>query len=633
MRERFAPIQAFTKFAWGCVALLLICHSEPVFAQANVDRLKPLAASTSGLSEKTAALQSQPIIVRPIQLPTHTFPRDTQLARLHAVVEEFTSPPDLTLVPRGEGARRGHIWIRTEQIPSYSYGLWVAGKVDGPPPDFAPTLDLLPSKDHIEIWLAASREVDLPEIGWNDHGQPVTLPQGAASCKDWADNINQEVERRGGSKNNPYLASLGSVEGLKECQAWAASQARYREYFKRLFVRQWMVGPNQQIETFATPASEHISDWYWNHTGPLPEPMSPPQQGMLDVHLFPETTTYAGEMASQIVAKIFPEATGYSFAVFIPFNAFPPLPSLETSELYVMVDVFNAAPQGKNMGAYSTSSPARVWGKPSTFNALRLDPPFSFPLTPCHLPFLEGTDAGDKDFMWIVPNTLRSSPDALSDTFKVVAEDESDWGNNYPLSPKLMTYHHFSRLFRPGPGKDSSLWVCGPNLAVGYFPVPGVAKGGQTKSYSDQVISEEGLDYKKMPDGRLLIKVGPAVGSVGQSHGNCGAAPKTDLRVFDLDQDLHLDTAIALGSVICGPSLLSQDFTVSPDWSQITEYDDNKTDDGSDSWTSTTYCLTSGEGSVDKLNRFIPGMYHYVGCSEKHNVQPPEPPVLKNLRQ
>jgi hypothetical protein len=310
---------------------------------------------------------------------------------------------------------------------------------------------------------------------------------------------------------------------------------------------------------------------------------------------------------------MFPEASGYSFAVFVPFLSFPPLPSLETSELYVLVDVFNAAPAGKKMGAYSTSSPARVWGKPGTFNALRLDPPFSFPLTPCKLPLEQGADEGEKRLTWVLPN-LGYSPDELTDTFEVV-QNEDEWGGTEPQgrSPDVVTHHHFSRYFPLGPGKDNGVWVCGPNL--------GIARGGVTKSYSE-VISAEVLDLKQMPDGRLLLKVGPEVGTVGQRHGNCGAAPKNDLRIFDLDKDLDLHTAIALGGVICGP-LLSQDFTISPDWSQITEYDDNQTDDSSDSWTSTTYCLKSYEESG----------YNYEPCGTKHNVQPPNPPALKELHQ
>ena len=234
-------------------------------------------------------------------------------------------------------------------------------------------------------------------------------------------------------------------------------------------------------------------------------------------------------------------------------------------------------------------------------------------MTACHFPFEESTDQGDKNFVWVLPE-LQFNPVSLCDTFEVVVQNENAWDNSEPhgLSPEVMTHHHFYRYFPLGPGKDNSVWVCGPNLAF--------AKGDNIKSFPE-VISEEGLDYKPMPGGRLLIKVGPKVGTRGYNHGECGDAPVTDVRIFDLDKDLDLHTAIALGGVICSGPPFSQDFTISSDWSQITEYD--KIEEFPDSWSSTTYCLKSWGGSG----------YNYEPCGEKQNVQPPNPPVLKQLRQ
>jgi hypothetical protein len=151
-------------------------------------------------------------------------------------LEQFTSVmPDITLIPRGEGARHGQLWIRTASFYPFfgaPTALFIAGKVDGPPPDFPLTTDLLSSKDHIEIWLAASRDVDLPDIGWHNQFEEVTLPKGVASCEDWA--------------RNDAFAHGGGVDGVKRCEVWAESQVRYRQFFKRLFVRQWLLAPREQ---------------------------------------------------------------------------------------------------------------------------------------------------------------------------------------------------------------------------------------------------------------------------------------------------------------------------------------------------------------------------------------------------
>lgn len=317
----------------------------------------------------------------------------------------------------------------------------------------------------------------------------------------------------------------------------------------------------------------------------------------------------------------FHEPSGYSFQVFIPFDAFPPLPKLDTGELYLLVDVFSAAPGGKKTGVYSTSSPARVWGKAIAFNTLRLDPPFSFSMTACELPLGETAKERDDSRTWFFPmigrngilsySVYKTLPD-VPDSF--VIENISGCGRWDPggLSPWVRPTHHFSM----GTGKEIGVWVCGPNLTI--------AKAGKSESFPD-VVSEEGLDYKQMPDGHLLIKFGPQVRE-GTGCFQGGGAPTTDLRIFDLGNDMKLHAALKLGDTIDRVNLLSQDFTMSPDWSRITQYD-LRPDVDADSWSSTTWCLgqTSQKGQMTG--------YVYEKCGEEDDVKPPNPPVLEELRR
>jgi hypothetical protein len=48
-----------------------------------------------------------------------------------------------------------------------------------------------------------------------------------------------------------------------------------------------------------------------------------------------------------------------------------------------MVDVFSSATDGHKTGDYSSTSALRQWGKPATFNHLRLAAPRTFSVTPC----------------------------------------------------------------------------------------------------------------------------------------------------------------------------------------------------------------------------------------------------------
>ena len=57
---------------------------------------------------------------------------EMQSSGLQGSIADFKRmPPDITLIPHGQGARNGHLWIRNG-----GYYLLIAGEVDGDPPDF-----------------------------------------------------------------------------------------------------------------------------------------------------------------------------------------------------------------------------------------------------------------------------------------------------------------------------------------------------------------------------------------------------------------------------------------------------------------------------------------------------------------
>lgn len=479
-------------------------------------------------------------------------------------------PPDIVLIPRGEGARGGRLWIRTG-----FNGIYIAGTVDGGQPDFPHTRDQLLSKDHVEVWLAASPGMDLPEIGWGHQFGEETLPKGEDSCTDWAKNTTD---------------TRVAPDSEKKCRDWAAAQVRYRPFFGHLFLRQWLLSPDYATESYATPAYEEIQRRFSGLGDKIPEFMKP--RGKPQMFLFPDQS-------------------GYSFEIMIPFDAFPPLPSLRPSDLYLLVDVFQAAPPGKKTGVYSTSSPARVYGKAATFNTLRLDPPLFFQLTPCELP-LVGTDKrGGYHPAWFIPHP-GFGPQDQSDTFIIINDPAGYRYEPAGLSPTVRPTHYFWQS--PGPNE----WVCGPHLTY--------KKAGQSESYT-YTISDDGFEIKRHTDGSLLIKTGPRIWYSEFGSGQCGGCPRTDLRIFHLRADRKVFGALGLGDVINTPGLFSQDFTVSPDWSQITEYDLKGNEQNlPGSWSSTTWCLKPNS------QRYQAETYVYEKCGEKGNVQPPNPPVLKGLR-
>jgi hypothetical protein len=475
-------------------------------------------------------------------------------------IDEYTSaPPDIILTPQGEGARRGRLWIR-----NIGKGLLIAGDIEGGPPDFPRNTDSLLAKDHIEIWLTAGVDPVLPPIGWGHQFGENTLPKGADSCAD-----DLEAPR------DP------SPDAQRECREWAAKQQKYRRYFQRLFLRQWLLAPDYGIESFAAPAYEEISSRFASKEE-IPQVLKPRGIPKFWYSRSPK---------------------GYTFQILIPYGIFPPLPSLDLRDLRLLVDVFSAAPMGKKMGAFSGSSLARVWARPETFNTLRIDPPRVFHMTPCDLP-LNGTDIyGHVRDAWFIPQEEQRG-EYESDAFLIVNGAAGYRYEPAGLSPVIRPINDFWISVSPGE------WICGPRLT---------RKKDNQRTAFEQRVDAEGLATHRLPNGDLLVKVGPSVSYSEFGSGQCGGCPSTDLTIYRLTPDNKIFGALKLGNVISIQGPQAQDFTVSPDWSQITEYDQEQDDEKGNfgSWSSTTYCLKDS---------------HYEKCGEKSDVVPPNPPILKELR-
>lgn len=256
-----------------------------------------------------------------------------------------------------------------------------------------------------------------------------------------------------------------------------------------------------------------------------------------------------------------------------------------------------------------------------------MDSPISFTLTPCEFP-LVGTDKrGEEHPAWLIPNT----DPYISDTFIIVNDPAGYRYDPDGLSPSVRVTHPFWKNV----GQDE--WVCGPDLTyrkgdqsrsfatgllypqMGLFPT--YRKRDLARDFSTTV-TEDSFETRRLPDGGLLIKTGPRVYYSEFGSGECGACPRTDVRVFAIDKDLETLEGLELGNVV-GHFPVSQDFTVSPDWSEITEYD-LKSDETA--WSSTTWCR-DGHSQGETLERYL-----YKLCDEKANVKPPNPPVLKEAR-
>jgi hypothetical protein len=219
-------------------------------------------------------------------------------------------------------------------------------------------------------------------------------------------------------------------------------------------------------------------------------------------------------------------------------------------------------------------------------------------MTPCEAA-LTGTDKyGEKHPAWFIPQ----DKDAEADAFIVVNEASGYAYAPTGLSPIVRPIHRYWR--NVGPGE----WICGPELAY--------RKGAVSKQFAE-TIDEVGLDTKRLADGTLLIKSGPMVYYSEFGSGQCGACPRANMSIYALDKNLNLTAAFEFDAVV-DDGEESLDFSISADWSAITQFNQKLKDDGTfGPWSSTRWCL---EGAK------------YRECGHQQNVRPPDPPLLKELR-
>jgi hypothetical protein len=462
-------------------------------------------------------------------------------------------------------------------VSSSPSGLLIEGEVDGPKPEFPALRTDLLSKDHVEVWLAAEPALNFPPIGWG----------------------NQFGESDLKSENDCPEPGAGNHDRKKEdCKTWFREQIKYREQFKRLFVRQWLLSPgsgydtDHTVEAYAYPAFQNIAANFFPNLY-MPAAIAPvPNDGV-----------------GMSVLGTEGNKRTYGFQIGIPYSAFPPVPSLTIRDLWLMVDVFSAAPEGRRMGAFSTTAPRRKWGDPSTFNHVRIEHPLQLSLSPCAYPLAQQDLYGQDQpsFVYPVPVGTKEGARVLID--KAVMISNPVRGYLYDpagASPEARAVSVFSKPTGNGG------FVCGPELAYVKGPV---------SVRSGIVVAREGFDGKALTDGWTLVKSGPRAGIVAPKFGTgaCGACPVAELHVYAISPQGEVKPALQIDELMDGTHASAADFDFWRDWTRATYYS-QAADPATltrGAWTATTYCLKG---------------HTYEACGSKENATPPDPPVVKSLR-
>jgi len=476
----------------------------------------------------------------------------------------FAETPTLPLIPYTAQAHPGVIWLRSTEDGLHIFGQVKADRNDTHWPE--QKADMLAS-DHVEVWLATEADVPMPPIGWGNQFGIASL-DSAKDC------------------TTPNSEKDYDLSGVASCPHWFNEQLPYRQSLRRLFVRQWLISaPGQGMaghifEDFAANAYAHLQASLFPEVLPVAlAPRTPDgvtvqfgTTGRMEQHL-----DAAGNASNQL------HQTGYTFHAFIPYTAFPPARQFTLANLYVMVDVFSSAPGGAKMGSYSTTSATREWGKPATFNRVRLEAPRTFSLTPCRLKpeAMNSLGIETSNRPWFFP-TAPGKEAALNTTFDLfVPEGGYLYEPNGVVSPEVNATNFF---WHPLPDGAT---LCGPDL--------GWSKEEKTRE-SKFSLNADSFDTKMLPDGWVLVQSGPYITLHSAfGSGQCGACEIVNLNLYAISPDGTASRALQIEQDMSGegnqPSNAS--LYLAKDWSKLILeriYDDSITPDAPN--TSVTYCLT-----------------------------------------
>lgn len=504
---------------------------------------------------------------------------------VRAFQEIYNTAPTLPLIPNSPQAPHGSVWMRTTED-----GLHIWGKVDRGDQEirWAQQKSEILTSDHVEVWLATAPDVPMPAVGWGNQFGMQEL----------------KSENDCGGFGDPHTGE--KVTGTRNCERWYQEQRRYREQFRRLFVRQWLItgnnytGPTHSFEEFASSAYDDLTASLFPEDLPrtLAAKRDDPLKAEIAIDFTPETRKNEDGREYQ-----YNRAKGYHFHVFIPYTAFPPTQQLKLSDLYVMVDVFGAAADGKMRGTYSTTAPHRQWGRPEKFNRIQLDTPRTFAITPCEYK-PEQKDLYDNTFSaWFFPAAAGNND--LHTTFALINPEQGYLYAPSGTSPKVWPAGYFWK-----PLKDGAI-VCGPSLAW---------RKGATLRRTEFTLDPH-FATKSLADGWTLLQSGPSTSTVSQfGSGACGACPELNFAIYAIPPGGEITSALALNQDLTGVPNQPDgaDMTIADDWSRIILYLNGSGEEeyGASGWKSLTYCLNS---------------HAYKQCGSAKNVQPPNPPHYNQL--
>jgi hypothetical protein len=460
--------------------------------------------------------------------------------------EPAAAPPQdvgaLPLMKAGPGGRNGVVTVLAQ-----GDGLLVRAVLAPPAPAEARQPVDPASRDGIAVWLAPPDEPAFPPIGWGHQFGSETL-ETAESC----------------AALNSHSIKETDADVQAACRRWFAAQTSHREALAKLFVRHWATSDAGVVETIATPAfaafpSDVQPKLRALAPGPLP---SPPRR----------------------------DAVGDDerIEILIPWNALPPMASLDLDAVKLRVDVTRRGPSSdaptattsEIVAAGRLDAPVR-----DTLSAVRLAAPRRYFITPCRYALTEalvGNGAGRAFLSPAEDAHVYYVPTARLDLRSVVVVGNEAAGYQYLPDERSLSPIPLAAEFSVtalGRGR----FLCGPRLA--YADASGVVRT-EFVPYADvRPVT------KAVGDDVLLVRYGPYAAFSYYGSGQCGACPNVEVAVYRLDGSRAIARLPSRTPRSWTRAWKTLDIAMTPDWRKITFFHATTTDTVEFAWSATMHCL------------------------------------------
>ncbi len=399
----------------------------------------------------------------------------------------------------------------------------------------------------IYLWLKDSKDLNLPPIGWGNQFGHNTLNTQDSCLSEKADNTHQ------------------IVDNIDECKKWYQKQIKFREEFKKLFVRQWQMNSDTVGEKYASVAYSALSDYTKDNLKTL-RPTSTPTIKFSDNKINGD----------------------YTFEIHIPWESLPPMSSLTLKDINIFISLSD------------------LEEKDIKYQTMTLPSSREYYITSCKYELGNNYGVSKPIFSDLaVPYIIPSKNLNINKTIMI---DNTTDGYQYDpnASSTSPTAYEIDNYFEKNISRGET--ICGSQLS--FIKNNKIIK-------TDISVSSTTLGIKHISNDEILVKNGPYSFYSYYGVGQCGMCVRGALNITYMNMLTGTSTTSYNFYTVFDAN--DVDFVISPDWKKLIKYEFGPKEEAVDRYDSDKYIWTSISYCYNDTAHI------YEECASNKNATPPSP--------